>query len=272
MTTWITGTRRRTLLVAGCGVLVAALVVALVVALTRRPESTPSAAKVVGAPVPKRTASRIPSTPTPTPPTPTHVPARKHKADVPHEFVAPAAPTSFVYRAPGWTIRAHVCGMEYVRPLDPPGEQHHTVCWVQHDFGFAPGSTGRGTTYVLGHSWAEDPLEVLNHISTTAMREVLPKIAHHHDRLVSNVATYPITRLNGDMISLRTPSGLLRYTVRSAFAVAKSEAGYVRPLMAQHTRHRVVLITCGELNGVDYDYNIIVNAFLTSSKATPART
>ena len=57
--------------------------------------------------------------------------------------------------------------MAYVRPLDPPGEQHHTVCWVQHDFGFAPGSKGRGTTYVLGHSWAEDPLEVLNKVSET---------------------------------------------------------------------------------------------------------
>jgi hypothetical protein len=33
-----------------------------------------------------------------------------------------------------------------------------------------------------------------------------------------------------------------------------------------------VIITCGELHGVDYDYNIIVNAFLTSSQATNART
>ena len=61
------------------------------------------------------------------------------------------------YTAPKYRIRAHVCGMEYVRPLDPPGEQHHTVCWVQHDFGFAPGSRGKGTTYVLGHSWGAGP-------------------------------------------------------------------------------------------------------------------
>jgi hypothetical protein len=265
VTTRITGPRRRALLLAGCAGLVVALVVTLVVVLTRGTSSRP-AGKVVGAAPPKQTAPRVAPTPSPT-----HS-ARPHKKRVPHEFVAAAAPTRFVYRAPGWTIRASVCGMEYVRPLDPPGEQHHTVCWVQHDFGFAPGSKGEGTTYVLGHSWAEDPLEVLNHISTTAMREVLPEISHHRVRLVSNVATYPIRHLNGDVISLRTPSGLLRYTVRSAFAVAKSEAGYVQPLMAEHTRHRVVIITCGELNGVDYDYNIVVNAYLTSSKAAPART
>ena len=33
-----------------------------------------------------------------------------------------------------------------------------------------------------------------------------------------------------------------------------------------------MIITCGELHGVDYDYNIIVNAFLTSSKATNPQT
>ena len=27
-----------------------------------------------------------------------------------------------------------------VRPLDPPGEQHHTVCWVDDGFGVRPGS------------------------------------------------------------------------------------------------------------------------------------
>jgi hypothetical protein len=182
--------------------------------------------------------------------------------------VAAAAPTSFTYSARHYSIRATVCGMAYVRPLDPPGEQHHTVCWVQHDFGFAPGSKARGTTYVLGHSWAEDRREVLNKVSETAMREVLPEVAHHKMHLISNVATYPITRLDGDVITLLTPHGLLRYTVRGAFAVAKQDAGYVRPLMAQQTKNRVVIITCGELHGVDYDYNIIVDAFLTSSKAT----
>jgi hypothetical protein len=261
----ITGAQRRALLLAGCAGLVVALVVTLIVVLTRGRSSQP-AGKVAGAAPPKQTAPRVSPTPVPT-----HS-ARAHKKRPPHEFVAAAAPNRFVYRAPGWTIRANVCGMEYVRPLDPPGEQHHTVCWVQHDFGYAPGSRGQGTTYVLGHSWAEDPLEVLNHISTTAMREVLPEISHHHVRMVSNVATYPIRHLNGNVISLRTPSGLLRYTVRGAFAVAKSEAGYVQPLMDEHTRHRVVIITCGELNGVDYDYNIVVDAYLTSSTATPART
>ena len=255
--------RRRAVLVGVSAAVVAALVVALVIVLSRDGHGSP-AAKVVGQPVAKPAPSRTPT------PTPTSKP--RPKPVPPHEFVAAAAPTSFTYSAPHYTIKATVCGMEYVRPLDPPGEQHHTVCWVQHDFGFAPGSRSRGTTYVLGHSWAEDRLEVLNKISETAMREVLPEIAHHRVHLISNVATYPVTSLDGDVITLHTPTGRLRYTVRGAFAVAKADAGYVRPLMAQHTRNRVVIITCGELHGVDYDYNIVVNAFLTSSKATPART
>ena len=187
-------------------------------------------------------------------------------------MVAAAAPTRFAYTAPKYTIRAQVCGMEYVRPLDPPGEQHHTVCWVQHDFGYAPGSHGKGTTYVLGHSWAQDRLEVLNKISETAMREVLPKVNAGHSRMQDGVVTYLVRHLDGDVITLRTATGVLKYTVRNAYAVAKSDAGYVRSLMAERTRNRVVIITCGELNGIDYDYNIIVSAFLTSSKATGSRT
>ncbi len=254
--------RRRPVLVGACAAVAAGLVATLVVVLTRGGGHSP-AAKILAAPVAKATqAVRC------------HCPAAlpKPKPAPPHDFVAAAAPTSFTYTAPHYTIRATVCGMAYVRPLDPPGEQHHTVCWVQRDFGFAPGSKGRGTTYVLGHSWAEDRLEVLNKISETAMREVVPEIAHHKMHLISNVATYAITRLDGDVISLHTPHGLLRYTVRGAFAVAKQDAGYVHPLMAEHTKNRVVIITCGELHGVDYDYNIIVNAFLTSSKATNSRT
>ena len=104
------------------------------------------------------------------------------------------------------------------------------------------------------------------------MREVLPEINQGKRHLVSGIVTHPITRLNGDVITLRTPTGVLKYTVRGSYAVAKSDAGYVQPLMNQHTRNRVVIITCGELNHVDYDYNIIVSAYLTSSKAATSRT
>lgn len=256
---WTTGT-----VAAAVAVIVGVVAAVVVAVLVGRSGNTSTASKVVGGTAAKSSAPA----PSPTPSTTPHRP----RPSVPHDFVAAAAPTVFTYQAPHYTIRAHVCGMEYVRPLDPPGEQHHTVCWVQHDFGFAPGSKARGTTYVLGHSWAEDPSEVLNHISSTAMRQVLPLVAHHRFRLISGVATYPIIALNGDTMTLRTPTGRLTYRVRSAFAVSKSEAGYVRPLMDEHTRNRVVIITCGELHGVDYDYNIIVNAFLASSKATGPRT
>jgi hypothetical protein len=269
--------RRRPLLVLVAVAVLVVAGVAVAIALVHNGGATGrTGGKVLGATVSKTGATtRVvpPSSSSSTKTTPSSSAPSKHtKPAAPHDVVAAAAPTAFTYTAPHYRIRAHVCGMEYVRPLDPPGEQHHTVCWVQHDFGFAPASRGKGTTYVLGHSWGQDPLEVLNKISESAMRQVLPEIDHGDRRLISGIGTYPITRLNGDVITLRTATGVLKYTVRDAYAVAKSDAGYIQPLMNQHTRNRVVIITCGELNHVDYDYNIIVSAFLTSSKASGSRT
>jgi hypothetical protein len=262
--------RRPTLVLAAAAV----LGVAVAIAVVRDGGATGrTGGKILAAPVSKASSS-MPSVPPPGTATPTKPtkPKMRTKPSVPHDVVAAAAPIAFTYTAPHYRIRAHVCGMRYVRPLDPPGEQHHTVCWVQHDFGFAPGSHGEGTTYVLGHSWGQDPLEVLNKISETAMHQVLPEINRGDRHLISGIGTYPVTRLNGDVITLRTATGVLKYTVRGAYAVAKSDAGYVRPLVDQHTRNRVVIITCGELHHVDYDYNIIVSALLTSSKATTSPT
>jgi hypothetical protein len=205
-----------------------------------------------------------PASPTQPSPSPTPSPHKtRHRAL--HQVVAAAAPSWFRYRGRGYTIKATVCGMQYVRPLDPPGEQHHTVCWVQQDFGHAPGTNSQGTTYVLGHAWAEDPQEVLNRISQPATKQILDRRAHNATRMRSGVATYPVTALNGDVLTLHTANGVLHYAVRDAYGVAKEQAGFVHSLMDQNTRHRVVLITCAERHGVDYDYNIIVEAYLTSS-------
>lgn len=209
-------------------------------------------------------------------PSPTHsrtpAPKPKPKPVIPHDVVAAAAPTSFVFTSKSFTIKATVCGMENIRPLDPPGEQHHTVCWVQHDFGYAPASKGRGTTYVLGHAWAEDSLEVLNKISEAAMRQVLPKMNAHRSVARSGVPTYPFSALDGAMLTLRTPAGVLTYRVRDGYAAPKEQAGYINHLVDENVKNRVVLITCGELNHVDYDVNIVLEAYLYSSKATRATT
>lgn len=215
---------------------------------------------------PPSTSQAAPPAATPTTSTPS-TPAPSPTSTVRHDVVPAAAPTSFVYRGHGVTVRADVCGMPYVRPLDPPGEQHHTVCWVQHDFGFAPGTDGHGTTYVLGHSWGQDPHEVLNAVSERAMAQVLASRSHS-TRKLDGITVHPVTRLNGDVIILRTPNGTLRYTVRDAYTVSKAQAGNIRALMAEHTRNRVVLITCGERNHVDYDVNVIVEAYLSSSTAS----
>jgi hypothetical protein len=180
---------------------------------------------------------------------------------LPHEFVAPAAPTGFEMSGLAFDIKANVCQMKYVRPLNPPGDQKHTVCWVRKGFGVAPGSDSGGTSYILGHAWAKTPL-IFNPLSELAMQEVTGQ----NPEMQSGVPTFPVKAINGYNIVLRTPTGTLTYTVTRAFAVSKSQAGDVKSLMA-NTPNRVVLITCGVKGGVDVDYNIIVDAYLTSSTA-----
>ena len=183
----------------------------------------------------------------------------------PHDLVAAAVPVRFEISGPAFTIRAAVCPMPYVRPLDPPGDQRHTVCWVEHGFGVAPASDAAGTTYVLGHAWAEAPL-VLNALSIFAMNHV----DRARPRIEAGVRTYTITALDGYAITLRTRTGVLRYTIHRAFSVAKEQAGLLPTVMDVHTPRRVVLITCAVHDGVDVDENVIAFADLTSS--TAART
>jgi hypothetical protein len=183
-------------------------------------------------------------------------------APVLHEVVAASAPFAFHFVGPGVNIKAHVCGMLNIRPLDPPGEQHHTVCWVKEGFGVAP-STTSATTYVLGHAWTHDRLEVLNELSSRAMVDVL-KVKPVD---VDGVPIYPVRDLDNDQLTLSTKTGTLHYKVGQAFAVSKDQAALVKSLMDQQIAHRVVLITCGELGHIDYNYNIIVYAYLTSSVA-----
>jgi len=209
-------------------------------------------APVVPAAVPAPNPPALPPDPPALPPDP---PAP------PHEFVAPAAPTGFEMSGPAFDVKANVCQMKYVRPLDPPGDQKHTVCWVRKGFGVAPGSDSGGTSYILGHAWAKTPL-IFNPLSELAMQEVTGR----NPELQSGVPTFPVKAINGYNIVLRTPTGTLTYTVTRAFAVSKSQAGEVKSLMA-NTPNRVVLITCGVKGGVDVDDNIIVDAYLTSSTA-----
>ncbi len=232
-----------------------AMALALALGLTACSSSAP-------APAPSTTASAtVPATTSTPSPTATHPPTPAIRP------VAASAPTHFTMQGKGFTIAAHVCGMGYVRPLDPPGEQHHTVCWVQHDFGEAPGSHSR-TTYILGHAWAEDDLEVLNKASRPATLQILDAVKHAKVSRLDGIPVYPVTALNGSTITLRTATGTLTYEVRDVYGVAKNQAGDVHSLMNQKTPRRVVIITCAEAHGIDYDYDIIVDAYLV--KAVPS--
>ena len=206
-----------------------------------------AAAPVAKPPQPSPTTM---STPAPTPSGP------------PHDVVPAAAPTAFVMSGPAFTIKAKVCKMDFVLPLDPPGDQFHTVCWVKRKFGVAPASDTAGTSYILGHAWAEAKL-VLNPLSERAMKQV----AGAHAVTESGVPIYPVTNVDGYLIKLTLPGGTLTYKVSRAFAVSKENAIKVESIMKTTIPNRVVIITCGEQNGKDYDDNIIVFADLYSSVA-----
>lgn len=241
--------RRRTLLAAA---LVALLAIGVGTYLWTRPahrashRAAPRPTPVVTRP----TTQTTPSAPKPPPP----------KPGPPHQYVAPAVPTSFTLTGKQFTINAHVCAMAPVFPLDPPGEQHHTVCWVTKGFGYAPGSHSQ-TSYVLGHAWAEDEQEVLNKLSAPATRQIL----HAKPVLRSGQKTYPVEGMKGYRLILHTPTGRLTYKVRAVWGAGKLDLGSVKSVMNQHVRNRIVLITCAERNGVDYDYDIVVEAYLYSS-------
>lgn len=210
-----------------------------------------------------RSVAELPIVSAPPTPAPTPTTAPAPRVVIPHDQVAPAVPTAFTLAGHGFTIRAHVCAMPPVFPLDPPGEQRHTVCWVTKGFGVRPGSD-TATSYVLGHAWAEDPLEVLNKASERATRDILHERPTHLD----GVPVYPAKSLLGARISLRTARGTLVYTVRNAFGVDKMKLGDIASIMDQHVRNRVVVITCAERHGVDYDYDVVLDARLSSSRSS----
>jgi Sortase domain len=243
--------RRRSIVVAAvsAAVLVAAAVAAYVLSRPAPHHEIEAAPRVIAA---------APSTPAPRPkPVPT--PA---KPTAPHDAVAAAAPTAFTLTGPRFTIKAHVCPMADIRPYDPPGEQEHTVCWVRSGFGVKPGSDA-ATSYVFGHSWAEDPLEVLNKASAPATREIL----RTKPVTVDGVAVYPVHVLDGYRLVLKTHAGTLTYRVRNVYGVRKRQLGFIKSWFDEKQRNRIVLTTCAERRGVDYDYNIVVEAYLYSSVA-----
>jgi hypothetical protein len=239
--------RRRIVIGAAAVAVVAAAVTAVVAWPHAHHRSAPA---VVALPQPPEPVAVVTPTPTPTPTKPAI------------EHVAAAAPTGFRISGPAFTVDAHVCGMRYVRPLDPPGDQLHTVCWVEEGFGVAPGSPSAGTTYVLGHAWAEQKL-VLNPLSefATANASATPSM------LPPGVPVFEVKALNGYGVELDTPQGRLAYRVTDAFLVSKEQAGSVQSVMAANTPNRVVIITCAVKNGVDLDQNVIAYATLVGAAA-----
>lgn len=252
--------RRRVVVVAiAC---VALLAVAFGVFLWTRSDPAPRK-PAAAAPAPSSSSAPAPQSQAPAT-SPAQLPPPKK---VPHQRVAPAAPTAFTLTGRRFTIKAQVCSMAPVFPLDPPGDQHHTVCWVNGGFGVAP-SSNAATSYVLGHAWARDSQEVLNKLSAPATREVL----NEQPKVIDGVKVYAVHHVLGYRLKLRTPMGRLTYVVNKAFGIGKLDLGHLQSAMDQNAPNRVVLITCAERHGVDYDYNIVLYAKLYSSvKAPPSK-
>ena len=238
----MTSTKKRAIAVVSAVAVVLAAAVFVVVLWPDSHKATPPHVAVLAQPEP------IVSTPTPSPTVPKPAPIA---------HVPAAAPTAFHMIGKGFRIDAGVCGMAYVRPLDPPGDQLHTVCWVQQDFGVAPGSPSAGTTYVLGHAWAQQQL-VLNPMSEFATAHVS---ATPHP-VNGGVVVYDVAAMKGYRVELDTPAGNLVYRVTSSFLVAKNDAGLVQSVMDQSIRNRLVIITCAVKDGVDLDQNVIAYATL----------
>jgi len=181
--------------------------------------------------------------------------------------------SSFVFTGPKFTINANLCTMANIRPYDPPGDEHHNVCWVTGGYGGPPGSLDR-TTFLFGHAWAEDSREVLNKASALATREFLgakpiqmrsvPPDADYVP-FHSTTQVFPVMSLNGYKIILTTAHATSTYQVGSAYGVRKNLLGDVASWENTRVPKRLVLTTCAELNGVDYDYNVIINADLIST-------
>jgi hypothetical protein len=193
----------------------------------------------------------------------------------PIQPVRPSAPVSFKLTGKAFTIKANVCAMANIRPYDPPGEQHHTVCWVRSGFGVAPGSH-QTTSFLFGHSWAPDPQEVLNKASELATREIL----RGHTAQVRSIkpgtggftapspttTIYPVHALDGYHLVLRTHTGVLTYQVRTVYGVDKNKLGWIGEFQDESIRNRIVLTTCSELHGTDYDYNVVIEAYLVAAR------
>jgi hypothetical protein len=199
------------------------------------------------------------------------LPARIAPAVAAIQYVRPAPPVAFTLTGPRFTIKARVCAMANVLPYDPPGDQHHTVCWVRSGFGVAPG-TGQTTSYLFGHSWAPDPLEVLNKASAAATREILHarpsrvRSSQPHSPWGPTTTVFPVHGLDGYRLILRTGTGVLTYEVRRVYGVDKHYLGLVADWTDSLPRNRVVLTTCAELDGVDYDDNVVIDAYLVAAR------
>ncbi|GAB2474557.1 hypothetical protein [Jatrophihabitans fulvus] len=177
-----------------------------------------------------------------------------------HDPVAPATPTRFRFVGPGFTATANVCPMWDALALDPPGDPDTTVCWVRNNFGVAPGSN-TATSYVLGHSFANDPDTALGRLSRTASAQLVKAPTVYRD----GVPTRPITVLDGSTLTLWTANGRLDYKVRTAYGVPKPQFGLVQNIVDDTIAKRVLLVTCSVHAGQDLDYNVIVDAYLYSS-------
>ena len=145
----------------------------------------------------------------------------------------PRRPTRFTLTGRRFTITAHVCPMANIRPYDPPGEQHHTVCWVQHGFGVAPSSKQPATTYLFGHSWAEDSLEVLNKLSAHLRPPRCCRPRQHDAGRRADVSRSPARRLPAHPAHRNRHADLPRARARGASA--RTRPGFITSLAGSST-------------------------------------
>ncbi|MDY6049485.1 MAG: sortase [Corynebacterium sp.] len=168
---------------------------------------------------------------------------------------------TFILEGPA-PVQAQYGPMQFALPLNPSGEQTSSVRWVA-GLGVSPNDAAWGTTYVLGHAWAQQRL-VFNGFSELATNSIdwnAPQAVPA--RSGGNVVRFNTGVLNGSRVTMVDGEGDARvWQIDNTFLIDKNQAIEDADLMNVNIKGRIVLIACAVAGGRDLNYNVVMMGHL----------
>ena len=168
---------------------------------------------------------------------------------------------TFILEGPA-PVQAQYGPMPFALPLNPSGEQTSSVRWVA-GLGVSPNDAAWGTTYVLGHAWAQQRL-VFNGFSELATNSIdwnAPQAVPA--RSGGNVVRFNTGVLNGSRVTMVDGEGDARvWQIDNTFLIDKNQAIEDADLMNVNIKGRIVLIACAVAGGRDLNYNVVMMGHL----------